>query len=281
MRGAKLAIAAALVVAMVAAPAARATVSIGSNLNRIPTASFAGTNTLLNTAMPASLEEPGGLASPVNGTVSFGRILSASTGTAAFQIVHPLGGNLFTGAGTSPTFVVNGNTLNPYPLVLPIKIGEYVAVVADSGLKIDATTASVRSMQFQPALVDGGPGTMPVFEGPNTEITINADITPTNSFTVDAIARDKTKGKATLTLVVSNPGEIAGTGKGAKVSSVARSSKSVTAPGPVPVVIKATGKKGKKLNQTGKVKLSVTLTFTPTGGSPSSQAVKVKLKKNL
>jgi hypothetical protein len=247
---------------MVAAPAARATVSIGSNLNRIPTAAFGGTNTLLNTSMPASLQQPDGLTSPVNGTVTFGRILSASTGTAAFQIVHPLGGNLFTGAGTTPTFVVNGNTLNPYPLVLPIKIGDYVALIADSGLKIDAPTASVRAMQFQPPLVDGGPGAMPA-----------------NTFTVDAIARDKTKGKATLTVAVSNPGEITGKGKGAKVSSGARSSKSVTAPGPVSLVVKASGKKAKKLNRTGKVKLSVTLTFTPTGGSASSQAVKVKLKK--
>ena len=34
-------------------------------------------------------------------------------------------------------------------------------------------------------------------------------------------------------------------------------------------------------DETGKVKLSVAITYTPTGGEPSSQSVKVKLKKTL
>ena len=41
------------------------------------------------------------------------------------------------------------------------------------------------------------------------------------------------------------------------------------------------GKKKRKLNETGKVKLNVAITYTPTGGVPSTQSLKVKLKKKL
>jgi hypothetical protein len=46
-------------------------------------------------------------------------------------------------------------------------------------------------------------------------------------------------------------------------------------------LIKAKGKKKKQLNQKGKVKLNVAITYTPTGGDPSTQSVKVKLQKKL
>ncbi len=47
------------------------------------------------------------------------------------------------------------------------------------------------------------------------------------------------------------------------------------------LTIKAKGKKKGTLNETGKVKLRPKITYTPTGGDPSTQSVKVKLKKNL
>jgi hypothetical protein len=280
-RGFRFALATAIGVAGLLPATAQGTVTIGSNLGRIPTGGFGGTNTLLTSDMPSSDQAPGGLTSPVNGTVTLWRLLTASSGTAGFQVVHPLGENLFTGGGTTPTFVVPGNMVSTYPLAVPIKLGDNVAVVADSGLKIDAFTAGAHYLQWQPPLQDGGPGTAPVSEGPGNEITLNAEITPTNTFTLTAVDRDKKRGKATLTVVVSNPGAISGTGKGAKVSSAAGAGKSVNAPGPVPLVVKATGKQGKTLNRTGKVKLQVNLSFTPTGGTASSQTVKVKLKKKL
>ncbi len=39
------------------------------------------------------------------------------------------------------------------------------------------------------------------------------------------------------------------------------------------------GKKKRQLNETGKVKLNVAVTYTPTGGDPSTQSRKLKLKK--
>jgi hypothetical protein len=69
------------------------------------------------------------------------------------------------------------------------------------------------------------------------------------------------------------PSPLSSSGHAATTGSVAA--------GPVQLLIKATGKKRKKLNQNGKVKLGVTITYTPTLGDPGTQSVKVKLKKKL
>jgi hypothetical protein len=44
---------------------------------------------------------------------------------------------------------------------------------------------------------------------------------------------------------------------------------------------RALHRKARRLNDTGKVRLNVAITYTPTGGSPNTQSVKVKLKKKL
>jgi streptogramin lyase len=105
---------------------------------------------------------------------------------------------------------------------------------------------------------------------------------PSNAFTIGAITRNKKKGTATLSANVPNPGELTASGSGVRASSAGRAvtSKSVGA-GQAQLLIKATGKEKRKLNETGKVKLNVAVTYTPTGGDPSTQSVKVKLKKKL
>jgi hypothetical protein len=50
-------------------------------------------------------------------------------------------------------------------------------------------------------------------------------------------------------------------------------------PGRRPGDVRAQGKKKKKLNSSGKVTVSPTVTYTPTGGAPSSQTTTVKLRK--
>ena len=57
------------------------------------------------------------------------------------------------------------------------------------------------------------------------------------------------------------------------------SATTVNAPGAAQLLIRAKGKKKRKLNETGKVKLNLAITYTPTGGDASTQSTKVKLKK--
>jgi hypothetical protein len=99
---------------------------------------------------------------------------------------------------------------------------------------------------------------------------------PSNLFAFGKLQRKARKGTAVLHVIVPGPGELAGSGKG-----VAAVTKTVGAAGDVPMLIKARGKKKRKLNQTGNVKVGPSITFTPTGGLPSTQPRQLKLRKRL
>jgi hypothetical protein len=120
--------------------------------------------------------------------------------------------------------------------------------------------------------------------GTDQRLNVSAEIKPTNTFSFGETTRNKKKGTATMSLDVPGPGEAAVAGSGVMevlTAGGATSAKSIPAAGKVKLLIKARGKKRKKLNQTGKVKVEPRVTYTPTGGDPSTQSVKVKLKKNL
>jgi hypothetical protein len=107
---------------------------------------------------------------------------------------------------------------------------------------------------------------------------VSAVFVPTNTFSLGATTRDKKKGTATITATVPNPGELTASGNGVKAAA-AVISKVIPAPGTAQLLIKAKGKKKRKLNETGKVKLRVDVTYTPTGGDPSTQSKKLRLQK--
>ena len=96
---------------------------------------------------------------------------------------------------------------------------------------------------------------------------MNAVIEPTNAFAFGKVARNKSKGTATVSVSVPNAGALVVGGKGVK-----RASRSVTAPGVVKLKIGAKGKKLRTLNKTGKVKVAAKVTFTPTGGDPKARS---------
>jgi hypothetical protein len=263
-------------------------VTIGSNLNVAPTLGYVcvanpctfGMNTLApeNTA-------PGGVSSPVNGTVTVWRIRAGGTPSApvAFRVLRPIGGNLFTGVGTSTSVPPAANATTASPTQLPISIGDQIGINCCNGPDADfyfRNGAGTTNLWNPPGLADGAPGKAPdelVMAG----LLLNADVEPISTFTLGAITRNKKKGTATLTAALPNPGELTASGKGVKSAGAAGAviSKTVTAPGAVTLTIKAKGKKKRKLNETGKVKLKVAVTYTPTGGDASTHSLTVKLKK--
>jgi hypothetical protein len=176
----------------------------------------------------------------------------------------PDGDSRIVGLFASPASVVAGQQL-----------GLLIARPGESYTLRDRSGAPCPGQEF--FSVSGGP----FMAEPIFDFVFAVFVKPTNAFTLGAITRNKKKGTATLTVNVPNPGELTGSGNGVKASSAgAVISKSVGA-GQAQLLIKAKGKKKKQLNQKGKVKLSVAVTYTPTGGDPSTQAVKVKLKKQL
>jgi hypothetical protein len=122
-------------------------------------------------------------------------------------------------------------------------------------------------------LSDGASG---AFTAKNdVRLNLSALLVPSNDFTLGSIARDRRRGTATVTAYVSNPGLLTLSGTGLKHHA----GKTVAVPGPVSFQIASTGKKKRRLARTGKVGVSATLTFYPTGGDPRSQSVAIKLRK--
>lgn len=106
-----------------------------------------------------------------------------------------------------------------------------------------------------------------------------------NQLTISKLQRNKKKGTARLPVTVPGKGTLALSGKGVKAQTAGATAKtSVTGEGTVVLPVKAKGKARKRLSSTGKAKLRLSVTFTPTSDPadpPSTQQVKVKLLKKL
>ena len=172
------------------------------------------------------------------------------------------------------------SALNTFPASVPVKPGDVLGfnngspVATSCGFPVTGESYLFRNGN----LADGESDPFSSF--PGFRLNISAVFAPTNSFTLGKAKLNKKKGTATLTATVPNPGELTASGKGVKASGAAQTSKAVNA-GQAKLTIRAKGKKKATLNETGKVKLSVAITYTPTGGDPSTQSIKVKLKKKL
>lgn len=110
--------------------------------------------------------------------------------------------------------------------------------------------------------------------------------TPTgaNAFSFGKTKDNTKNGTATITVKVPGPGAVDLSGTGVKPLRTARASgavasEKVTASGAVKLLVKPKGKTKQKLNKTGKAKVKVSVTYTPTGGNPATQSERLKLIK--
>jgi hypothetical protein len=109
---------------------------------------------------------------------------------------------------------------------------------------------------------------------PDWRVNISAVVSPSNAFTLGKARRNVRRGTAILTAIVPNPGRLTVSGRGLK-----RTGKTVTAPGRVRLLIGARGRKKRKLNETGRVRVRPKITYTPTGGDPRTQSTRLTLRK--
>jgi hypothetical protein len=104
---------------------------------------------------------------------------------------------------------------------------------------------------------------------------------PSNTFSLAKGKVNKANGTAKLPVTVPGPGVLTLQGKGVKSQRVPaaglRLSRPVPGAGTVTLKVKAKGSSLKKLKALGRLKVKVTITFTPTGGTPASATRKVKL----
>ena len=185
--------------------------------------------------------------------------------------------NIYQVVGHDGPRAISSATVNTFPAGIPVRAGDVLGLNDDT-----VDTGCAFSVPGQASLIklgnlaDGEAGAFGNEGG--LRLNVTAVIDPTNSFTLGKVIRNQKKGTATLMANVPNPGTLTGSGKGVKVAGAAVISETVTAPGEVKLTIRAKGKRKAKLNDTGKVKLNAKISYTPTGGTASTQPLKVKLK---
>jgi hypothetical protein len=165
--------------------------------------------------------------------------------------------------------------LNIVPVSIGVRSGDMI------GFNVSGGPNSCTFPEFGDAVLrslgnlsDGETGTFdPVSD---VRLNLSAVLNPSNDFTVGALARDRHQGTASVTVYVSNPGVVTVTGKGLKKR---HASKTVAVPGFVQFQIASAGARKRRLEKKGRVTVSPTLTFTPTGGDPASKTLTVTLKK--
>ena len=171
-----------------------------------------------------------------------------------------------------------GGLLNTFAANIAVQAGDIIGLNPTAANAIDVGITGDVILNKSPPLNDGEAAAFST--GTGGRINVSAVFQPSNTVTVGTTALNKKKGTATLNLTLPNPGELTATGSGVSASSAGHAviSKAVT-PGATQLIVKATGKKRKTLNSTGKVKLSVALAYTPAGGDVSSESVSLKLKR--
>jgi hypothetical protein len=261
------------------APPAAASVTIGQLAPGTPTG-FADPSGMLDVVQPA-VTSGTSYAAPGNGTITSWSH-SAATGAGqmmTFKVFRKVTGSTYTVVGHDGPRSLVGGTVNAFPAAIGVRPGDVIGLSfnlappgkawffmapGDAFLRRIGNLADFQSGSFDP--------------DPDRRLNVTAVFEPTNVFTLRGIARHRKEGTAILKVSVPNPGELVLSGNGVK-RVTATPAVAVTAPGIVRLPIRATGRKRETLNETSRVRVKATVTYTPTGGDPSTQSRKLKLKK--
>jgi hypothetical protein len=197
------------------------------------------------------------------GTLSI-KIFRKIADPARFQVVGHAGPQTRTPGGTAA---------NTFPANIRVRPGDLLGLHTET-----ATPCVFKDPDGLPALLSGdlADGEAAAFT-PEAEfdLDVQAVFVPDNAFSLGAVARNKRSGTGTLTVSVPNAGELSLSGKGIR-PVVARS---IPAPGKAKLLIRAKGKTVRQLGKTGKAKVTPRVTYTPTGGDPSTQSMALTLKR--
>lgn len=269
-----------IVLSLLLAAPAYGSITVGSPL----TAPMFSTSTCGNTGgctrANTALGDAGAhLTSPVTGTVVRWRIAGSYSGTFRLRVLRPAGGGQYRGAGTSPPTTANGTTTLTVAANLPIEPGDLVAMDYGDGHHLESAMVSGSAFEvWEPALADGETEAPTPF-ATNLELLYNADVEPSSAFTIGKPVLNKRRGTATVALNLANAGEVSASGKGA--SAAGATSSNAVGPGAAQLLIRSKGRKRRTLNGTGRVKLNLAITYTPTGGAANTQSLRLKLKKKI
>ncbi|HEX3609287.1 MAG TPA: beta-propeller fold lactonase family protein [Solirubrobacterales bacterium] len=211
--------------------------------------------------------------SPANGTVTAFDIKSGGPGTATFRLVWfdaAIAAKvlLAIGDGTGPTVNLPGPGTYEFPVDLPIKAGDHVGLDSSQSTAYGACQMGAYSYAFEPPLVDAE-SAVPQTTG-SCELLVNAVVEPSATVVFGKGTVARATGKAKLALKLPGPGKLVLRGKGIK-----KVSRKIGRAGPLSLPLKISAKDRKKFENGGGLKLELSATFSPTGGSSATQTATV------
>jgi hypothetical protein len=270
---------AAAVLLLAGVSSAGASVTIGQLPLGTPTG-FADPSGSLDVAQPTVASGNSYTAPGVGTIISWSHNAASGAGQSmTFKVFRKVSGSTYTVVGHDGPRVLTGGTVNSFPASIGVQTGDVIglsfglappakawffAALTDSFLQRNGNLADGQSGSFQP--------------NPDRRLNVTAVFVPANAFTLAGIELHRKTGTANLKVKVPNPGEVSLSGSGVKRVSAIRAV-AVSAPGIVRLPIRATGRKRRTLKETSRVRVKATVTYTPTGGDPSTQSRKLKLKK--
>jgi hypothetical protein len=112
----------------------------------------------------------------------------------------------------------------------------------------------------------------PAVTSPQPQVTPVIPVKPSNHIDFGQVRKLKHRGIALLSVTVPGPGSLGLSGADLVVPKgfTAAGTKALTGAGKVRLLIKVKGKSKRTLQRTGRLKVNVSVTFTPTGGDPST-----------
>jgi hypothetical protein len=203
-------------------------------------------------------------------------VTDSSSGVSATITLSHSNYAMATHSGSGATVTPAGTNGNQ--TAAPLLSGDYHELAGSPTIDAGLAAPDIGSLdlggspRISPTCIGGPPGAPDIgaYELP----TASPPGAACSVFEIGALARNRKKGKGTLTVTVPGSGLLAAAGKGLK-----RTSAGATASGDVTLSLKASGKAKRKLARSGKAKLKITLSWTPTGGTASTQTDKLKLIK--
>ncbi len=240
---------------------------------------FADPSGTLDVLQP-SVTSGNSYAAPGSGTItSWSHNAAADSGqTMTFKVFRRVTGSTYMVVGHDGPRSLTGGAVNTFPANIGVKPGDVIGLFFSVAPPAKAWffAAPDAFLRRNGNLADGQSG---VFDpDPDRRLNVTAVFVPTNVFTLRGVNLHRKKGTATLKVNVPNPGELVLSGNGVKGVGASRAV-AVTAPGIARLPIRAKGKKRETLNETGRVRVKLKITYTPTGGDPSTQSRKLKLRK--
>jgi hypothetical protein len=213
--------------------------------------------------------------SPAKGVVTSFGIKSAAAETVTFRLGQFPGAGAGRGGGAGPTVLVPGPGVFSFPASLKVRAGDIVGFDGSSTRAVTGlpqgcgnTPTTGGYVLFNPPLTNGS-----VQQGDSTnscEVLVNAVIEPSNRFSIGKLKPHS--GIGILGINVPGPGHLSLSGKGARGRMTAKQA------GATKLKIRPTGSAKRSLATTGRVTLTVKVTFAPIGGTPHAEKRKLTLR---